>query len=93
MLKTMSSSLFRCCMALLAFAALNVLTPSDVFAQNANDGGGTVSGVVTDDQGPVIGAAVMIKDGQGGVTKSQTDAVNKKLLTLASKIFLMAKIV
>ena len=55
-------------MALLAFAALNVLTPSDVFAQNANDGGGTVSGVVTDDQGPVIGAAVMIKDGQGGVT-------------------------
>ena len=55
-------------MAILAFAALNVLTPSDVFAQNANDGGGTVSGVVTDDQGPVIGAAVMIKDGQGGVT-------------------------
>ena len=47
MLKTMSSSLFRCCMAILAFAALNVLTPSDVFAQNANDGGGTVSGVVT----------------------------------------------
>ena len=42
-------------MALLAFAALNVLTPSDVFAQNANDGGGTVSGVVTDDQGPVRG--------------------------------------
>ena len=68
MLKTLKSSLFRCCMAVLAFAALNVLTPSDVFAQNANDGGGTVSGVVTDDQGPVIGAAVMIKDGQGGVT-------------------------
>ena len=55
-------------MAVLAFAALNMLTPSDVFAQSANDGGGTVSGVVTDDQGPVIGAAVMIKDGQGGVT-------------------------
>ena len=59
-------------MALLAFAALNVLTPSEVFAQNANDGGGTVSGVVTDDQGPVIGAAVMIKDGQGGVTTGFT---------------------
>ena len=44
MLKTLKSSLFRCCMAVLAF------------------------GVVTDDQGPVIGAAVMIKDGQGGVT-------------------------
>ena len=68
MLKTLKSSLFRCCMAVLAFAALNMLTPSDVFAQSANDGGGTVSGVVTDDQGPVIGAAVMIKDGQGGVT-------------------------
>ena len=54
MLKTLKSSLFRCCMAVLAFAALNVLTPSDVFAQNANDGGGTVSGVVTDDQGPVL---------------------------------------
>ncbi len=31
-------------------------------------GGGTVSGIVTDEQGPVIGAAVMIKDSQGGVT-------------------------
>lgn len=68
MLKTMMSSLFRCCMAVIAFAALNVLAPSSAFAQNANDGGGTVSGIVTDDQGPVIGAAVMIRDGQGGVT-------------------------
>lgn len=65
MLKTMKSSLFSCCMALLAFTALNMLTPSEAFAQ---DGGGTVSGIVTDDQGPVIGAAVMIKDSQGGVT-------------------------
>ena len=32
-------------MAVLAFAALNMLTPSDVFAQSANDGGGTVSAV------------------------------------------------
>lgn len=40
MLKTLKSSLFRCCMAVLAFAALNMLTPSDVFAQSANDGGG-----------------------------------------------------
>ena len=68
MLKTMKSSLFRCCMALLAFAALNMLAPSSVFAQDATDGGGTVSGTVSDEQGPVIGAAVMIKDGQGGVT-------------------------
>lgn len=68
MLKTMKSSLFRCCMAVLAFAALNMLAPSSVFAQDATDGGGTVSGTVSDEQGPVIGAAVMIKDGQGGVT-------------------------
>lgn len=32
----MKSSLFSCCMALLAFAALNMLTPSEAFAQ---DGG------------------------------------------------------
>ena len=68
MLKTMMSSLFRCSMAVIAFAFLNVLASSSLFAQNANDGGGTVSGIVTDDQGPVIGAAVMIRDGQGGVT-------------------------
>lgn len=40
MLKTMKSSLFRCCMAVLAFAALNMLAPSSVFAQDATDGGG-----------------------------------------------------
>lgn len=68
MLKTMMSSLFRCSMAVIAFAFLNVLASSSLFAQNANDGGGTVGGIVTDDQGPVIGAAVMIRDGQGGVT-------------------------
>lgn len=64
----MMSSLFRCSMAVIAFAFLNVLASSSLFAQNANDGGGTVGGIVTDDQGPVIGAAVMIRDGQGGVT-------------------------
>ena len=69
MLKTMKSSLFRCCMAVLAFAGLNVLAPSFAQAQSQPEaGGGIVSGIVTDDQGPVIGAAVMIKDGQGGVT-------------------------
>lgn len=68
MLKTMKSSLFRCCFALLASTALNMLALSSAFAQVANDGGGTVSGTVIDEQGPVAGAAVMIKDGQGGVT-------------------------
>ena len=69
MLKAMKSSLFRCCLAVLAFAGLNVLASPLSQAQDGSEtGGGTVSGIVTDDQGPVIGAAVMIKDSQGGVT-------------------------
>ena len=65
----MKSSLFRCCLAVLAFAGLNVLASPLSQAQDGSEtGGGTVSGIVTDDQGPVIGAAVMIKDSQGGVT-------------------------
>ena len=69
MLKTMKSSLFRCCMAVLALAGLNMLAAFPGSAQNRSEsGGGTVSGIVTDEQGPVIGAAVMIKDSQGGVT-------------------------
>ena len=67
MLKTMMSSLFRCCCAVLAFMALDALIPVSGFAQDENDGG-TLSGIITDDQGPVIGVAVMIKDGLGGVT-------------------------
>lgn len=55
-------------MAVLAFAALNALMPSSVFAQGGAGAEGTVSGVVTDANGPVIGAAVMIKDAQGGVS-------------------------
>ncbi len=66
MLKTMRFTLFRCCIAVLCFAGLNELTSSFAQAQTSV-GGGTVSGIVTDDQGPVIGAAVMIKDSQGGV--------------------------
>ena len=59
-------------MAVLSFAGLNVLAPSFAQAQSQPEaGGGIVSGIVTDDQGPVIGAAVMIKDGQGGVTTGQ----------------------
>ncbi len=70
MLKAMKSSLFRCCLAVLALAGLNMLAafPGHAQAGPVTDGGGTVSGIVTDEQGPVIGAAVMIKDSQGGVT-------------------------
>ena len=38
MLKTLKSSLFRCCMAVLAFAALNMLTPSDVWGHSQRCG-------------------------------------------------------
>ena len=64
MLKTLKSSLFRCCMAFIVFAALNALAAVTAFAQSE---GGTVSGVVTDEQGPVIGATVMIKESNVGV--------------------------
>ena len=42
MLKTMRSSLFRCCMAVLAFAGLNMLTPSlgQAQTQSETSGGG-----------------------------------------------------
>lgn len=67
MLKPIKLSFFRCCMAIAAVACLNMLTSLPSLAQTKS-GGGIVSGIVTDEQGPVIGAAVMIKDGQGGVT-------------------------
>ena len=66
-------------MAVLSFAGLNVLAPSFAQAQSQPEaGGGIVSGIVTDDQGPVIGAAVMIKDGQGGVTTGFWDTRHRK---------------
>ncbi len=61
------SSLFKFCIALFALAALNMLIPV-VNAQEPAQSGGGVSGIVSDDQGPVIGAAVMVKGGTGGVT-------------------------
>ena len=67
MLEPIKLSFFRCCMAIAAVACLNMLTSLPSLAQTKS-GGGIVSGIVTDEQGPVIGAAVMIKDGQGGVT-------------------------
>ena len=68
MLKTMKHTFLKFCAALIAFAGLNVFSP-DAYAQENTPvgGGGTVSGTVTDSQGPVAGAAVMIKDGKGGV--------------------------
>lgn len=68
MIKSTKLFVFRCCMAVLAFAALNALMPFSASAQDTAGAAGTVSGVVTDANGPVIGAAVMIKDAQGGVS-------------------------
>lgn len=51
-------------MAFIVFAALNALAAVTAFAQSE---GATVSGIVTDEQGPVIGATVMIKDANVGV--------------------------
>lgn len=69
MLKKMNHTFLKFCTALIAFAGLNVFS-SGAYAQENSPvmgGGGTVSGTVTDSQGPVAGAAVMIKDGKGGV--------------------------
>ena len=66
MVKTMKSSLFKCCLAILALAALNVLVPV-AYAQSPVSGGG-ISGIVSDDQGPLVGAAVMVKGSTGGVS-------------------------
>ena len=51
----------------LSLTVLSVFSMSVAHAQ-ASVEGGEVSGVVTDDQGPVIGAAVMVKGTQNGVS-------------------------
>ncbi len=67
MLKTFKLSMFRYCLtAFVAVIVLNILPPV-LRAQETATGGGTVSGIITDSQGPVAGAAVMIKGGAGGV--------------------------
>ena len=53
--------------AFIAVAVLNILPPVANAQDPATAGGGIVSGIITDSQGPVIGAAVMIKGGAGGV--------------------------
>ena len=66
MIKKLSLIMFRCCMAVLSFVALNLLASAEAFAQD--DLSGRVSGIVTDASGPVIGAAVMVKGTANGVT-------------------------
>ena len=51
----------------LSLSVLSVFSMSVAHAQTSVEGG-EVSGVVTDDQGPVIGAAVMVKGTQNGVS-------------------------
>lgn len=46
MLKAMKSSLFRCCLAVLAFAGLNVLASPLSQAQDGSETGGVQSAVL-----------------------------------------------
>lgn len=67
MFKALDFSLLRACIAIVVAIALNIFSLS-VFAQPHQAADAVVSGVVSDTQGPVIGAAVMIKGSAGGVT-------------------------
>ena len=66
MFKHLKQTFLRVCVALIAAAALNVTAPFSAYAQNTS-GKGTVEGIITDSNGPVPGAAVMIKDKTGAV--------------------------
>ncbi|MCX4334394.1 MAG: SusC/RagA family TonB-linked outer membrane protein [Bacteroidales bacterium] len=61
----MKKTIIGCCIAFMAFAAFSVFTSLEAFAQV---GGGKVSGIVTDANGPAVGAAVFVKGGTSGVT-------------------------
>ena len=65
MFKHLKQTFLRVCLAFVAIAALNVAAPSLTFAQEAS--GGVVEGIIADSNGPVPGAAVMIKDKTGAV--------------------------
>ena len=65
MFKHLKQTFIRVCLAFVAIAALNVAAPSLTFAQEAS--GGVVEGIIADSNGPVPGAAVMIKDKTGAV--------------------------
>lgn len=65
MFKHLKQTFIRVCLAFVPIAALNVAAPSLTFAQEAS--GGLVEGIIADSNGPVPGAAVMIKDKTGAV--------------------------
>lgn len=65
MFKHLKQTFIRVCLAFVAIAALNVAAPSLTFAQEAS--GGVVEGIIADSNGPVPGAAVMIRDKAGAV--------------------------
>ena len=66
MFKHLKQTFLRVCVALIAAATLNVAAPFSAYAQNTS-GKGTVEGIITDSNGAVPGAAVMIKDKTGAV--------------------------
>lgn len=66
MFKHLKQTFLRVCVALIAAVTLNVAAPFSAYAQNTS-GKVTVEGIITDSNGPVPGAAVMIKDKTGAV--------------------------
>ena len=65
--KTFKNSIIFC-VAVMLTAALNVLFSASAFAQSANTlGEGTVTGIVSDDLGPIAGAAVVVSGSSNGV--------------------------
>ena len=64
MVKAVKLSLFKVFWVLFTLTALNLFAPALAFGQSD---GGRVSGTITDNTGPVAGAAVMVQGGTGGV--------------------------
>jgi len=68
MIKIFKPTFIMFCMALSVCAVLNVIALPDASAQEAVQTGEGISGIISDADGPVIGAAVFVKGSSNGVT-------------------------
>ncbi len=68
MLKNIKSRFIVCCLAFFSLAAADVMTLPGAYAQEVSVQGGAVSGIITDSDGPVIGAAVFVKGSSEGTS-------------------------
>lgn len=68
MIKSVNFFCFRAALAMLLAMALNMLMSSPASAQDTANPEGVISGIVSDSNGPVIGAVVMVKGTQNGVS-------------------------